>query len=163
MGHFYEIHCSNCGLNKVIGEEDSDFLVVGNGMMDYEILLREHPDKAIDGVGDPTRTPHYCVECGVVFANEIGDNPVNCPKCKSGKHVHSYHSKEACSTAQPLTEYGDPDLTEGNYYCPRCKTFSLKFLEAGLWDCIISPLSRLPLKNLETVAIFPYIQHVQKP
>jgi hypothetical protein len=28
----------------------------------------------------------------------------------------------------------DPDLTERDYYCPRCNIYALKFLEAGLWD-----------------------------
>lgn len=134
MGHILEIHCSNCGLDEALGEDGSDSLYIGNGMMDYEILAKEHPDKLIDGMADLTREPHYCSSCEIIFANELGDDPVSCPKCKSSEHVHSYNSTGTCETEPPLTKYGEPDLTKGNYYCPRCKTFSLKFLEAGLWD-----------------------------
>jgi hypothetical protein len=134
MGYILEVHCKNCGLDEAIGDDGSDFLYVGNGMMDYEILSRKHPDKAAEEMDDLTREPHYCSACEIIFANELGDDPIVCPKCKIGEHVHSYHSKEACETEPPITEYGDPDLTKGTFYCPRCKTFSLKFREAGLWD-----------------------------
>ncbi|MFA6890744.1 MAG: hypothetical protein WCQ66_01545 [Sphaerochaetaceae bacterium] len=114
----------------MIGEEDPDFLYVGNGMMDYESIPQEHTER----MDNLTREPHYCSSCEIIFSKFIGEDPVVCPKCKNGEYVHSYNSKETCETEPPLTEYGDPDFSRGNYFRPRRKTFSLKFLEAGFWD-----------------------------
>ncbi len=79
MGHILEFHCTNCGYDRV-EDGESDCLYVGCGMMDFEVLEEKFLHGDIQTLGNLTREPHYCTSCRTIFANELGENPVVCPK-----------------------------------------------------------------------------------
>lgn len=134
-----EYHCTKCGFSSSGEDEESeldDSLFVGFGMMDVELLKEKFPhadDELIFKVSG--RQPHYCTGCQLIFVNGLGDDPVVCPQCHSEAQVHSYTSPEAMG--KDRSEVGDNEeiiLTEGKFYCPKCRSISLEFTASGMWD-----------------------------
>ncbi|MGM0431642.1 MAG: hypothetical protein ACQEQU_02895 [Spirochaetota bacterium] len=139
MGHMLDYHCTNCGFSSSARKEESALftsLLVGFGRSDDELLKEKYPDADDELIFRVSgRQPHYCTNCQMLFVNELGEDPVVCPECKSEAHLHSYFSPEARGETQGATEENDENaLTQGKFYCPKCKSMSLTFSASGLWD-----------------------------
>ena len=87
--------------------------------------------------------PCLCRDCQQIVQANLLDTPAICPECK-GVTVEPYDQEELCeqrggehvaswSPEGPLgRELG---LTDGEYYCPSCDTFRLRFQDTGIcWD-----------------------------
>lgn len=83
--------------------------------------------------------PFYCVDCSILFVSNMFDKKTVCPKCHKTV-VYPYDSEKAFDTAGKDTvfHWNARDkklvLTDGNYICPACRKFSLKFFDVGCWD-----------------------------
>lgn len=139
MGMMLDYHCENCGFSSINEDEEPEFentLFVGFGMRDEELLKEKFPH-ADEGLifRVAGRQPHYCSNCQLLFVNGLGEDPVVCPQCHSEAQVHSYNSPEAMGKDKGEVESDEEvSLTEGKFYCPKCKTISLEFTASGLWD-----------------------------
>jgi hypothetical protein len=87
--------------------------------------------------------PCLCPECKRIVGVNLLDKPASCPDCH-GKEVVPYDDEELCEqrgeetvASWSLREQPERDvvLTDGNYYCPTCDSFRLRFENDGLmWD-----------------------------
>jgi Zn finger protein HypA/HybF involved in hydrogenase expression len=64
------------------------------------------------------------------------DEPATCPDCK-GENIEPYDNDALVKRAggKDVTFWPGFKLTEGQYYCPKCDSFRLRFTDTGLrWD-----------------------------
>ncbi|MEN6622335.1 MAG: hypothetical protein ABFD50_12375 [Smithella sp.] len=86
--------------------------------------------------------PAVCKECDEFFiANYIdAENSLVCPKCAKKALFYNDQSIRGVEVSTRLifqwrlTKDTSFDLPDTKYYCPKCKTYELKFKEVGLWD-----------------------------
>ena len=162
MGTVFEIHCTHCGFTAVTQEKllanggaepeleeeeitEENQLYLGVGIETFVSLCEKYPDKKPEELACYAVEPYYCKACGIVFAGLGPEADISCPVCNTSLAVHSYYSPEASSSEhvpgalievqeRDCEEVQECNLLEGNYYCPRCKTYSLQFTFTGRWD-----------------------------
>jgi len=119
MGQMINAKCE-CGF-------ETDVMCLGGGMLNFMTECA---------------FPFYCEECSFLFEGNIFDKSILCPKCHKAD-IYPYDSKKAYATLgkknvfnwRVVDEIGRVlVLTDGNYICPSCRKFSLKFFDVGNWD-----------------------------
>ncbi len=119
MGSGVTASCK-CGYKK-------DDILIGGGMRTFK---------------ENCSFPALCKKCDDLVAVNLLAKSVKCPKCKSSNIV-PYNKKELTKKKgnKRVTSWhveklgGDLYLTNGSYYCPACKKFTLSFEDSELcWD-----------------------------
>lgn len=81
--------------------------------------------------------PMRCSDCENLFTANALDKTITCPDCNSGK-VLLYSDKSLFKNGHQTVfkwKMGDVfKLTNGDYICPICHEFELKFSHVGYWD-----------------------------
>ena len=80
--------------------------------------------------------PGYCRGCNEVVQMNLKDKLSICPHCKR-TDVVPYNNPELIGTVgkEIIDESFDNELTNGTYFCPKCKNMTLKFINSGIfWD-----------------------------
>ena len=86
--------------------------------------------------------PFYCVNCSILFESNMFKKKVACPQCHMTDN-YPYDSDKAFEMAGKNNVFSwnvrdkiDKELvlTDGNYICPACRKFTLKFFDVGCWD-----------------------------
>lgn len=87
--------------------------------------------------------PVFCKNCQQLQSANLLDKYPNCPRCQS-REIVAYDENELQQTPGEniVTSWNISDelgrilqLTDGEYFCPSCKEFSLRFEEGGIcWD-----------------------------
>jgi DNA-directed RNA polymerase subunit RPC12/RpoP len=104
-----------------------DNLLVGGGMMNFTTY---------------SAFPYFCKNCErLVVINQLAKRQ-RCPKCRSSKvlpydHPSLIRAEERQEVGRKRLEEmsGSINLTDGFYYCPSCKEFSMTFRPGEfLWD-----------------------------
>jgi Zn finger protein HypA/HybF involved in hydrogenase expression len=133
-----------CGVNKSI--------LIGGGMRTFESLhyfpclcrdceevvqsnLKQYMYKPVDlfsllKMGESKEMREEPVEL------PLKDRKLTCPKCK-GQNVIPYNDERIKGELgnRDVIVWGDNVLTNGAYYCPKCKEMNLKFLRSFyMWD-----------------------------
>lgn len=102
-----------CGVNSKIN--------IGGGMLNHDKI---------------NYFPGYCQGCNDIVQMNLKDEPSHCPNCESSL-ILPYNNPELIGTRgkEIVEESFDNVLTNGTYFCPKCKNKSLKFISSGLfWD-----------------------------
>ena len=113
-----EAHCS-CGFK-------SGTLCLGGGMLNFKTYF---------GV------PAYCSKCNTIEVVNYLEKKPFCKKCEGSVTIYN---------DQSLKESGKDNIEErvfewnhgnnkftlyyGNYFCPKCHTYNMKFIDVGFWD-----------------------------
>ena len=76
--------------------------------------------------------PFSCASCEELVEADV--HKCNCPWC--GDVATSYADPVLLGKPglRDELECGGLKLTDGDYYCPRCRSFSLRFSKIGSWD-----------------------------
>lgn len=85
--------------------------------------------------------PFYCENCKTMFAGNAYDEEAECSDCGS-KKVIPYDDDRVCrvkgeivgSWSTKVKPGKDLELSDGQYLCPACGKFDLKFESYGLFD-----------------------------
>lgn len=119
MGSSVKAQCT-CGFEK-------DF-IIGGGMMNFATFCA---------------FPCYCEKCRNIVEANLISKPLQCPKCKSDNIIPYDNKKLRLSRGKEIVcEWNMEDdlgrnleLYNGNYFCPKCRKMSLKFINSGIcWD-----------------------------
>lgn len=112
MGTSTNAHCDNCGY--------AVFLILGGG-------IRNHTTYCA--------WPVTCESCkGVTIAN-FNRLPLKCLDCGS-IYIFSFDEPTFWKGDGSRTvQWGELELTDGHYRCPRCGRYHLRFRDGGIiWD-----------------------------
>lgn len=118
MGSMINASCE-CGYEKNMS--------LGGGMMNFNTRCN---------------FPFYCEGCNILFEDNIFNEKIICPNCHKGD-IYSYDTAKACGSVGEKTVFdwnvGNEIgrkllLTDGDYICPSCHKFSLRFEDVGCWD-----------------------------
>ena len=102
-----------CGVNSKIN--------IGGGMLNHDKI---------------DYFPGYCLGCNEIVQENLKDKFSTCPQCNR-IDVVPYNNPELIGTiGKEIIEASfDNVLTNGTYFCPKCRNMSLKFISSGLsWD-----------------------------
>ncbi len=112
MGSIISAKC-NCGFEKE--------MFLGGGMQNFTTYCN---------------FPVYCEECRILFESNLFDKEIFCPKCKGTKTIP--YDKKCLQRGTPIFEWNIGDktltLTDGNYLCPKCGSFTMGFVDIGCFD-----------------------------
>lgn len=81
--------------------------------------------------------PMHCGDCESLFMANALDMPVACSDCSSSKVLLYSHQSLFKNGHQTVFKWKTGDalkLTNGDYLCPICHEFELKFSHVGYWD-----------------------------
>ncbi len=85
--------------------------------------------------------PYYCEDCNSLVEANVYDANKKCPECNSNNLI-SYDDRKICKPKgnevfswNVSGEIGkELTLSEGDYLCPDCGKFNLRFEHYGCWD-----------------------------
>ena len=80
--------------------------------------------------------PGYCPVCKEILKMNLKDKLSICPHCERNRLV-PYNTPELIGTkgSEIIEQTFDNELTNGTYFCPKCKNMSLRFIHGGIfWD-----------------------------
>jgi hypothetical protein len=117
MGSIITARC-DCGY----GEE----MYLGGGMLDFTTRCT---------------FPLFCANCKILFKGNLFEKRIVCPECKSEGAI-PYDNDQLCHRrGQKVFDWRlereigrDPELTDGEYMCPKCGQFTMTFEDVGCWD-----------------------------
>lgn len=119
MGSTVAAECP-CGYQKPI-------IKIGGGLMSFTFLCC---------------FPIHCSKCEDLVEGNVLEEPLTCPECES-LDVKAYDHPELCKeegnirvATWLLSRSDEPRrdifLTDGEYYCPHCKEYTLRFRPGGI-------------------------------
>ncbi|MBT7087989.1 hypothetical protein HN928_03400 [bacterium] len=121
MGSIIRAHCK-CGF-------ESEDIYAGGGMMNFHEICN---------------APAICLHCNTFLIKNYMKKYSKCPKCR--KKVTFYNDSQVQEKVSEsdesyydifswdMEEKGTFFLLNIQYYCPKCKKKSLKFVDIGNWD-----------------------------
>ncbi len=117
MGSVVKAKC-DCGYRRE--------MALGGGMMNFTTLCN---------------FPCYCDTCSDLFEANLFLQKISCPEC-GGTDTRPYDDDGLCSKrGSPVFSWTAQEklgreliLTNGEYLCPKCGRFSLRFEDVGCWD-----------------------------
>jgi DNA-directed RNA polymerase subunit RPC12/RpoP len=105
MGTSIDAHCYSCG--------NDSFLRLGGGMRSYETYAA---------------WPVSCNRCRAITTANFKESPLTCNQCGSrGVVAVSDPAIWKGGTDRILETWGELKLYDGEYKCPRCDEFALRF------------------------------------
>ena len=109
MGHVTGAKCSACGYSKSVS--------IGGGMLKF----REF-----------STWPVFCDECKTMTSANVMVQPLACLECAS-ESVTKYDADHLVrGGSKTASQWSSDRLTDGDYFCPQCKTYNLHFSEMPL-------------------------------
>ena len=110
MGSILDGHCRTFGFSARV--------TIGGGMMDFD---------------HDSRWPVYCEACDTLRSANTTQSPLTCRTCGSDR-VTKYDSTHLVEGGSgTVASWGEDKLTDGNYWCPACKTHALQFSRPHVW------------------------------
>lgn len=108
MGSACEANCTACGYTKSV--------TIGGARSDFA-----------------TRSfwPIFCEQCAAMTHANIAVSPLSCCDCGS-QHVAEYGDNLCRGGRHSVQRWFDRELTDGDYLCPECRTYTLRFSASGI-------------------------------
>ena len=82
--------------------------------------------------------PFYCLDCHELFVANRFDREIVCPNCESADVLaYSERSTKLNRSVSQLprpSEWMDGPLNGGEFICPQCGNYSMRFMNVGCWD-----------------------------
>jgi Zn finger protein HypA/HybF involved in hydrogenase expression len=104
MGNTTDAHCYSCGYDEIV--------TLGAGMSNFQTFAE---------------WPVYCKECQAITSANMRSTPIRCGSC-GGTNVMAYGNGNLVQGGMRVVEqWQELTLTDGDYFCPSCEAFTLKF------------------------------------
>ena len=104
MGHVTEAHCNSCGYSRSVS--------IGGTRSSFQ---------------EYSTWPVYCTSCRDMTSTNTRVEPLTCLQCQSTE-VTKYDAHNLVQGgSDQVSQWGSDNLTNGKYFCPKCKKNELRF------------------------------------